>query len=138
MKGIINRLVLEDKQTLGWFYLYDELQEVFKCAVLELPFKDNKQNISSICSGIYTAKLRYSEKYGWHYHILDVENRTLILMHFGNFYRDTKGCLLFGNGFTDIDGDGYRDVTSSKKTMQKVLNIAPNEFKILIHDMYLI
>ena len=138
MKAILNRLVLEDKQTLGWFYLYDELNEMFKMAVLEPAFKDNKNNISSVCSGIYKVALRYSPKYGWHYHILDVSGRSLILIHFGNYYRDTEGCLLAGNNFTDIDGDGYRDVTSSKKTMAKLLSIAPKEFTLLIHDMYLL
>lgn len=138
MKGILNRLVSEDKQTLGRFVLYDELKPVFDCAVLELPDRQNQNNISNICSGVYKAKRRWSAKYGWHYHIIDVEGRELILIHFGNYYRDTRGCILFGNDFTDIDGDGYRDVTSSKKTMNRLLEIAPDEFKILIHDMYLV
>ena len=138
MIGIINRLSNEAKQTLGRFYLYDELKEVFSCAVLELPDRDNQTSISRICSGVYKAKKRWSEKYGWHYHILDVEGRELILIHFGNYYTDTRGCILFGNDFTDINGDGHRDVTSSKKTMNRLLEIAPDEFKVLIHDMYLI
>ena len=106
--------------------------------VLEPPFKDNKENVSSVCSGIYTAVLRYSEKYGWHYHIIDVEGRTLILIHFGNYFSDTEGCLIFGNDFTDINGDGHRDVTSSKKTMNRLLAVAPKEFKIMIDDFYLV
>lgn len=143
MKGKLVRLVHEEKQTLGRFYLYNELKEVFSCAVLELPFKDNENNISSICSGVYKAKVRYSNTYGWHYHVLEldgseVEGRSLILIHFGNYYKNTEGCLLFGNNFTDINGDGYRDVTSSKKTMQKLLDIAPDEFKLEISDFYLL
>lgn len=138
MKGAVRRLEHEEKQTLGRFYLYDGVEEVFSCAVLEPPFKDNKNNISSICSGIYTAKLRWSEKYNWHYHIQDVEGRTLILIHFGNYYKDTKGCLLFGNNFTDINGDGFRDVTNSKKTIKNLLKLAPREFDVLIDDFYLV
>ena len=138
MKGVIHRLVEEDKQTLGKFYLFNGVNEIFSCVVLELPDKDNQRNISNICSGVYTAKRRWSEKYGWHYHILDTEGRDLILIHFGNYYKDTRGCILFGNKFADIDNDGYRDITSSKKTMAKLLDVAPEEFTIMIDDFYLI
>jgi len=138
MIGAVRRLSSESTQTLSRFYLYNGVDEVFSCVVLEPPFKDNKKNISSICSGIYTAKLRWSEKYKWHYHIQDVEGRELILIHFGNYYRDTRGCLLFGANFTDINNDGFRDVTSSKKTMKKLLAVAPKEFKIMIDDLYLV
>lgn len=135
--GIINRLSNEDKQTLGRFYLYNGVDEVFSCAVLELADKDNKTKISRICSGVYTVVKRWSKTYGDHYHLLDVEGRTLILIHFGNYYKDTEGCILVGSDFTDLDGDGYRDVTSSKPTMKKLLSIAPDTFQLMVHDMYL-
>lgn len=138
MIGVLHRLLHQDKQTLGRFYLYNDTDEVFKCVTLELPDRGNAQSISSICSGVYTAKLRYSDKYGWHYHILDVEGRELILIHFGNYYTDTRGCILFGNDFSDINKDGYNDVTSSRKTMERFLDVAPKEFKIMISDTYLI
>lgn len=143
MKGAVRRLKHEDKQTLSRFYLYDDIDEVFSCCVLEPPFKENKNNISSICSGVYKAKLRWSEKYNWHYHLLEldgeeVDGRDLILIHFGNYFTDTKGCLLFGNSFSDINKDGYRDVTNSKKTMKRLLEVAPKEFNIMIDDFYLI
>lgn len=135
MKGVLNRLVHEDKQTLGRFHLFNELNEVFSCAVLELPDRDNQTSISRICAGLYTAKRRWSKKYGWHYILENVQDRSYILIHFGNYYTDTQGCLLFGNAFTDINGDGYRDVTSSKKTMKRLLEVAPEEFTILINDL---
>lgn len=135
VKGIVNRLVHEDKQTLSWMYLYREIDEIFKCAILEPPDKGNKKSISNVCSGIYWCELRFSKKYGWHYEVQAVDGRTLILIHFGNFYWDTEGCLLAGNDFSDINKDGYRDVTSSKKTMQRLLKIAPRQFQLTIHDM---
>lgn len=132
--GLVVRLLEESKQTLGRFYLFEEVCEVFSCCVLELPDKNNQRSISRIPAGIYTAKLRWSKKYDWHYILEDVDGRSYILIHFGNYYKDTRGCLLFGNDFTDIDGDGFRDVTSSKKTMERLLKIAPKEFKIMITD----
>ena len=135
MKAKLIRLIQEPVQTLSSFLLFDnDVKLLLHCRCLELPDKQNQNNISRIPAGKYCCKLRHSTKYGWHIHIQDVEGRTLILAHFGNYYRDTRGCLIVGNGFTDIDGDGYRDVTSSKKTMKKILAIAPNEFELTIVD----
>lgn len=133
MKGFVNRIANEAKQTLSRFHFYNDVKEIFTCAVLELPDRDNQTSISRINPGTYTAKKRWSPKYKWHYHILDVEGRAMILIHFGNYYTDTRGCLLFGNAFTDINGDGHRDVTSSKKTMKRFLDIAPETFEITIN-----
>ena len=137
--GIINRIVPESKQTLGWFDFYKEgeINPLIRCAVLELPFRDNQTNISSICSGVYTVKKRHSQKFGWHFILEDVGGREYILIHKGNYYTDIKGCLLFGNNFTDINGDGYLDVTISKRTMDKLLDLAPDKWKLIIYDSYL-
>ena len=135
MESILVRLKEDEKQTLSRFYLYDGLSEVFNCVVLELPDRGNKKSISRVNSGKYTCVLRYSEKYKWHYILLNVEGREYILIHFGNYYTDTRGCLIFGNNFTDINGDGYLDVTSSKKTMKRLLSIAPDKFELTIKEI---
>ena len=135
MIGKLIRLIQEPVQTLGQLFFFNEkLDIVFKCKVLELPDRDNQNSISRIPKGRYKCVLRYSVTYNWHYHVLDVEGRTLILIHFGNYYLDTRGCLIVGNDFTDINNDGYRDVTSSKKTLKRMLSIVPDEFELLIID----
>jgi hypothetical protein len=134
-KAKLIRLVQEEVQTLGQFLFFDAaLNIIFKCKVLELPDRNNQKSISRILAGKYKCVLRYSVTYGWHYHVLDVKGRTLILVHFGNYYLDTEGCLIVGNNFTDINKDGYRDVTSSRKTLKKMLAIVGNEFELLIVD----
>lgn len=135
MKVKLIRLLQEKVQTLGSMLFYDDnLNLVFDCKVLELPDRQNKISISRINAGKYICKLRYSPKYKWHYHLQNVEGRTLILIHFGNYYTSTRGCLLVGNSFADINKDGYKDVTSSKKTLKRVLEIAPDEFELTIFD----
>jgi hypothetical protein len=129
------RLVHEDKQTLGVIDFYQGIDHLLKVYVLELPDRDNKFQVSRIPAGTYKCVLRWSKKYGWHFHVLDVESRTLILIHFGNYYRDTLGCLLVGNNIYDIDKDGYRDVTSSRKTMKRILDLPGNEFDLTIIDV---
>ena len=133
-KATLSRLSHESKQTLSRFYLFDGVNEVFNCAVLELPDRNNANSISRIPSGVYTCVERWSNKYGWHYHVLNVPNRSFILMHFGNYYTSTRGCLLMGNTFADINKDGFRDVTSSKKTMRNLMSKAPKQFELTINN----
>lgn len=134
-KGTVLRIEEETKQTLGKFYLFKGLKEVFSCYVLELPDRNNQTSISRVNAGRYKCVQRWSKKYGWHYILEDVEGRSYILIHFGNYYTDTRGCLLFGNAVTDINNDGFRDVTSSKKTMRQLLQIAPKEFYLTINKI---
>ncbi len=134
MKAKLIRLKQEEKQTLSKLLFFDDVELVYSSKALELPDRENMNSISRIPNGTYTCKLRYSEKYRWHYHVQDVENRSLILIHFGNYYTDTRGCILVGKSFNDINKDGFRDVTSSKKTMKEILAIAPEEFQLKIID----
>jgi hypothetical protein len=136
MSAVINRLKDNDeKQTLGHFTLYNGINKVFECKSLELPDKGNKRNISRIPSGYYNCELRWSIKYGWHFHVTDVEQRSWILIHLGNYYTDIRGCIILGKNYIDINGDGHLDVTSSRKTMKKLLRVAPRKFKLLINDL---
>lgn len=135
MKAKLIRLKQELKQTLSTLLFFDnDVNLKLSVKALELSDRGNQRSISRIPSGKYTCKLRYSEKYKWHFILEYVPGRSYILIHFGNTYRDTRGCIIVGNSFTDIDGDGFRDVTSSKKTMKRILAIAPKEFELIIID----
>jgi hypothetical protein len=50
-----------------------------------------------------------------------VLGRDNILIHKGNFNEDTKGCILIGNGFKDIDFDGMPDLLNSRIAMKNLL-----------------
>ena len=121
LKAFLNRLTKDKNQTLGRFTLYDGLEEVFSCVTLELPDKDNKSSISSIPIGTYKVAHRYSKKYLNHLILLDVPNRRYILIHQGNFYTDTRGCILVGSRFEQIDKDSILDITASKRTLANLL-----------------
>lgn len=135
MKAILNRLQEDDKQTLGMLYLYDGIHEVFSCATLELPDLDNEPNVSRVCGGAYKVTRRYSQKHGWHYHIQDVEGRSWILFHTGNYYTQIEGCILVGTDFNDINNDGYIDVVNSRVAMDNFLEIAGEEFDLVINEI---
>ncbi len=121
MKLIRNRP--GEKQTLGIMVVPG-----FDCKTLELPWINNQQEISCIPVGSYICKKRWSEKYGHHFIVEGVPGRSYILIHFGNYYTNTKGCILVGLAFTDINNDGLLDVTSSKNTMKQLYDLQPDEF----------
>lgn len=133
MKALLKRFDFDDKQTLGDLIVFNERNGIeFTCKTLELAWKDNERRVSCIPEAEYTVVKRNSPKYGDHFHILDVPNRDFILVHHGNFHSDILGCVLVGNNHIDIDGDGYKDVTSSKNTMKKLNEILPEEFTLRI------
>ncbi len=69
----------------------------------ELPWKDNKPNISCIPTGTYSVHMRISPKFGQVYEV-STSGRTFILFHSGNFSGDkslgfrtnVQGCILLG------------------------------------------
>lgn len=132
MKAYLNRREFEAKQTLGDFRLEQNGQILFKCKTLELPWLNNQVQKSCIPAGKYQVVTRFSPKFKNHFHLLDVPGRTWILIHSGNYYTDILGCILVGEKHLDINGDGLRDVTNSKVTLKKLLQLAPEGFELIV------
>ncbi len=130
----IQRIQKDDFQSLGIWTIYDDNNfPKWECRTLELPDKDNQSRISCIPEGTYTVVKRNSAKYGDHFHILDVPNRSYILVHNANYKRQLKGCIAVGLSHTDIDGDGHRDVTRSKSTLKDLNRELPDTFQLEIY-----
>ena len=137
MKAIIQREEYTDKQVTGTLTLFDGRKKVFTCKTLELPWRDNESNISCIPTGTYQATKRVSNKYKHSYHVKNpgkdqVVDRQWILIHPGNFYTDIRGCILLGKAFIDLNGDGYKDVSSSGVTVRELLKLAGKELRLEI------
>jgi hypothetical protein len=76
--------------------------------------------ISCIPSGEYKCVLEYSARFKrdlWE--IKGVPNRSECKFHSANYWHDLNGCIALGTHYADIDGDGFRDILNSKKTMAK-------------------
>lgn len=133
---LLYRLKDTCQYTQGRLFLFDGADMLFNCCSLELPWRANKKNISRIPPGIYATEKRYSIKYSDHIHILGVPGRSMILIHAGNFTRQTRGCVLIGKYFKDIDSDGLPDVCQSRMAL-KNLTMAMGDNKkmsIIIRD----
>ena len=68
----------------------------FTFHTLELPWRDNQTRISRIPAGDYIATWHNSPKFGRCYKLQDVPGRSEILIHHGNYPKNTEGCILIG------------------------------------------
>ena len=92
----------------------------FVCFTIELPWKENKRNISCIPEGKYELKARYSPKFKNHLEVLEVHNRSLILLHPANCaLRELRGCIAPVSQLTGVGKGIY-----SKLALQKLLALS--------------
>lgn len=101
----------------------------FQCYTLELPWKDNKQDVSCIPPGVYVCSWKDSPKNGKCYHVLDVPGRMDVQIHAANWAGDTEkghhsellGCIAPGRAIMDIvppkTGIKQKGVSSSKDAL---------------------
>lgn len=123
-----------DDCTLSDIKLMEGKRSTFGCKGLELPWRNNQRKVSCIPEGVYKLTKRTSPRFGEHFHILDVKDRSFILIHHGNYTRDIEGCMLVGSRHADIDGDGIPDVTSSKFTMKQLLLACDREIMAVFYE----
>jgi hypothetical protein len=111
----------------------------FACFTLEPPWKNNRRNVSCIPTGEYIVRIRKSPKYGLIFHLTDVNGRSYILMHSGNFGGDvelgykshTMGCILLAQSRGWLQSQ--MAILNSRITVRKFMNLMNNEpFKLII------
>ena len=93
----------------------------FICYSMELPWFNNKPNVSCIPDGDYSVSYMNrsaSGKYKDVYHVKGVKGRSGILIHKGNTESDTLGCILPGSRVGYLGGK--RAVLGSAQAMRKL------------------
>lgn len=128
------RLADQGLQTIGRLHVREGEKALLILCTLELPWRGNERRISCIPEGTYEVVHRAPTKHIPHAHLLllDVQGRSYICIHAGNFRTSTLGCPLVGLSHTDIDGDGLVDVTHSREAMRRLMAVLPERTTITI------
>jgi hypothetical protein len=96
------------------------------CWTIEPPWRDNMINESCIPAGLYDFRDRDRwfgwKKYGRTIEIINVPDRSDILLHPGNWARDTKGCIV--PGMVVGDSRGTRAVLQSAVAFRAIMAAA--------------
>jgi hypothetical protein len=91
----------------------------FICFTIELPWQDNRRNVSCVPEGAYEVVPRISKRFRNHLHILNVPGRSLILIHPANdAAKELRGCLSPVSQLSGI-GTGWL----SRAALQKLLSL---------------
>jgi len=129
---ILTRLKKEEDRTLGRLLVFSGLDLIANFTTLELPFKNNERGNSSILSAFYYVEPRTADRFKKHLHVVGVPGRDYILIHAGNWPKDTNGCILVGSGFNDIDGDGKIEIMGSRKALNHLTEIITEKAELII------
>jgi len=86
------------------------------CHTMELPFRGNINDISSIPRGKYDASIRTDRKLGWRIELKNVPGRQNVQIHIGNYTADITGCTLVGK---TVDTDNC-SVGQSKDAIREI------------------
>lgn len=89
------------------------------CSCIELPWRENRQQVSCIPEGKYVLEKRYNTHFQWHLALYNVPGREGILIHpANNALLELKGCIA---PVTEIIGEG-RGI-DSKRAFEKLKSI---------------
>ena len=120
MRIVIKRDWSDKNQTLGKCTIYNaENKPIFSALSLERGWLENKKRISCIPAGNYEVVLEWSNRFKQDlWEIKGVVNRSECKFHSANYWFQLNGCIALGRSLSDINSDGYNDITSSKSTMK--------------------
>ena len=133
MRLELHRHTYGDKQITGELFVIDDNNDVLdRYYTLERPDKGNKNNISCIPDAEYDLEIFNSKKHPNSFHVIGVPNRKYILLHSGNYYTHSKGCIILGSGLKDINKDGLLDTINSRAAMDSLNKYKDEIKKIMI------
>lgn len=133
LRVVLTRCTESDEGVFGYLDIYKDGARLYTCRTGELPYKDNKPNVSCIPVGTYKCEPWDSVKFPNTYHIKNVPDREAILIHTGNHCGDTskgyksdvEGCILVGERCGKLNNQ--KAVLSSKQAMQDIRVIIGRE-----------
>jgi hypothetical protein len=124
MKIVLYRTLQDKYGTHG--RMEDEAGKV-SCYTIERPWLNNQHDVSCIPDGTYTCVPHVKSTNGqlcWR--LLNVLNRSGILIHTGNTEDDSEGCIIIGLMYNDTG------VLESEMALEQLHKILPSNFELEI------
>lgn len=138
MIPIVEIIRIEENSKYGSFGAMRIQKEVF-CWTLEPPDLLNTKNTSSIPAQQYICERHESPKFGETFWVRDVPGRDLILFHWGNWVRDTMGCILVGSTILKVKAEiDRKGVGNSGNTFKEFMTYLKgyDRFHLTIKENY--
>jgi hypothetical protein len=115
----VKRYWSNENQSSGTCAVLIDRFPMFTALSLERGWVLNERNVSCIPKGTYKLVLEYSPRFKTDlWEIKGVPNRSECKFHSANYWFQLNGCIALGESYGDINKDGYKDVTNSKKIMK--------------------
>ena len=127
----LKRVAMNDESAQG-VLIYDRYAFALS---LELPWKDNKHNISCVLPRAYLCQREVNPHLGEAFRLINVSGRDSIFIHKANFVTDLKGCIGIGEEFDFIKGK--RAILDSGHAYSEFMNIlkGQNQFRLVIKEV---
>jgi len=102
------------------------------CNTIELPWLQNERNVSCIPEGRFELRKRFIKKFGLHLLVVDVPDRSWILIHPANDAKtQLKGCIAPVTKLTG-PGKGNESRLANEKLKALVLEALERKEKVFI------
>jgi hypothetical protein len=102
------------------------------CNTIELPWLQNQRNVSCVPEGRYELRKRFIKKFGLHLLVVDVPDRSWILIHPANDAKtQLKGCIAPVTQLTG-PGKGNESRLANEKLKALVLEALEQKEKVFI------
>ena len=129
---LIIRDTFTDESTIGELFVNGERF----CDTLELPYRDNQRSVSCIPLGEYKVRLRYARESATrnylHLLVQDAKDRSYILFHRGNTAKDTRGCILVGQG--SQQNIVHNSTLAMDLLMKEIINLGGTNINLIIKN----
>jgi hypothetical protein len=138
--AVLTRNVTGDNGSFGKMILDDGTS----FETLELRWENNEQDFSCIQPGTYTCSVSFSPHFQRDlYHVLDVPNRSSILIHPANWAGDKRlglrcdllGCIALGSD-QEVLGGQMGIVNSTKSLAAFMANLSNEDFQLIIVNAF--
>ena len=149
MELYVRRISTGDASTIGTMYEQPDL-EFLAFTMEDQPNEPKVKGETRIPAGRYQITRRteggmhgrYSQKFSWHRGMLwlqDVPDFTWVYIHYGNYEKDTDGCILIGDGAQSNvleDGMVTASVAAYTRLAQEIYDVmtAGEEVWITVED----